>query len=58
MSAVYPIIQRAWQTIRDAFVLSNDPAVSEKCHDAMRDVETVMMSLRGGADATSTTSLD
>ncbi|EHL99339.1 hypothetical protein HMPREF9946_03101 [Acetobacteraceae bacterium AT-5844] len=45
---VYPILQRAWQTIRDAFALSNDERVSDKCHAAMREIETAMMIIERG----------
>ncbi|MFD1111827.1 hypothetical protein [Pseudoroseomonas ludipueritiae] len=34
---------RAWQLTRSAFALSNEPAVSDMCFEAMREIETAML---------------
>jgi hypothetical protein len=36
-------LRRAWQRNRTAFALSDNPAVSDLCHDAMREIETAML---------------
>jgi hypothetical protein len=38
-----PLLQSAWQRSRTAFALSDNPAVSDLCHEAMREIETAML---------------